>query len=114
MLCFTVLTLLQRILLERNKGLVYEKHVFLRNTCFSRRAHPHVVYWPVLSTLHYKQNSFLSLTILMWKSFGTEVVIFWLLRDERGIKYIKIIAGICNNNNYRVNTKLKVAFSVLK
>ena len=59
-------------------------HVFLCNT---RQAHSYEVDWPVNCTLHDRQNSFSSQTIRMWNSPRIELVIFWLLRNEKGIKY---------------------------
>ena len=69
-------------------------HVFLCNTLLSWQAYSYVVDCPVDRMLHDKQNSFPSRTIRMWNSPRTEAVIYWILRNENGIKYRNIITGI--------------------
>ena len=75
-------------------GLIAKSHVFLPITCLSRRAHHYVVDWPVDRTTSYGHNSFFSQTIRMWNSLRAEVVIFWLLRHEKGIKCRNIITDV--------------------
>ena len=76
-------------------GLIPENHVVLRNTWHSLLAYPYVVDCPVDRAIPYGQNSFFSRTNRMWNSLRTEIVIFWLIRDEKGVKYRKIITGVC-------------------
>ena len=55
----------------------------------SWRAHPYVADWLMDRRIPLGQNSFFSRTIHIWKSLRAEFVIFWLLKNEKGIKYAK-------------------------
>ena len=68
------------------RGLIPVNHVFLCNTRLYWQAHSYVVDWPMDRTLHDRQNSFSSRAIRMCNSPRAEVVSFWLLRVENGIK----------------------------
>ena len=75
--------------LSEIRGLVFENHVFLLNTCYSRRTRQYIVDWPVDRTLHYRQTAFFSRTIRMRNSLCAEFTTFLLWRAENGIKYKK-------------------------
>ena len=84
----TILSLLQPVLLERNKWTYSrESCIFRCNISRSRSAHTYLVDWPVDCTIPYGQNSFFSWTIRTRNSLCARVVICWLLSDEKGIKY---------------------------
>ena len=80
------------------RSLISENHVFLPNTHLSRRTHPYVVDRPVNRILHYGNNSLFSRIIRMLNTLREVVAIFWVLRDEKDIKYWKSHHRVFANN----------------
>lgn len=84
-LSFTILSLLQRIMIEGNKTICSRKsYIFVANTHLLGKAHPFVIDWSVECTMHYRENSLFRRSVHMWNTLRT-----------------KVLSATCNENKHR-------------